>query len=104
MKTRPFLGISVLTGLLALGQLCRAQDKAAAAEAVEFDALAMPAKSSDLKDWKFLGPLLHAEYPADLGVPKEEDISCANMFRLGNKRMLLCIRAQSRVPLLPGRL
>jgi len=48
-------------------------------------------KSSDLKDWKFLGPLLHDDYPANLGVPKGEDISCANMFRIGKKWMLLCI-------------
>ena len=48
-------------------------------------------KSSDLKDWRFLGPLLHDDYPANLGVPKEEDISCANMFKIGKKWMLLCI-------------
>ena len=48
-------------------------------------------KSSDLKNWKFLGPVLHDDYPADLGVPKGEDISCANMFKIGNKWMLLCI-------------
>jgi len=48
-------------------------------------------KSSDLKDWQFLGPLLHDAYPANLGVPKGEDISCANMFKIGNKWMLLCI-------------
>jgi sucrose-6-phosphate hydrolase SacC (GH32 family) len=48
-------------------------------------------KSSDLKDWRFLGPLLHDDYPANLGIPKGEDISCANMFKIGNKWMLLCI-------------
>jgi len=48
-------------------------------------------KSTDLKDWKFLGELLHEEYPANLGVPKGEDISCANMFKIGDKWMLLCI-------------
>ena len=48
-------------------------------------------KSSDLKDWRYLGLLLHDDYPADLGVPKGEDISCANMFKIGNKWMLLCI-------------
>jgi sucrose-6-phosphate hydrolase SacC (GH32 family) len=48
-------------------------------------------KSSDLKVWEFLGPLLHDAYPENLGVPKGEDISCANMFKLGNKWMLLCI-------------
>jgi sucrose-6-phosphate hydrolase SacC (GH32 family) len=29
--------------------------------------------------------------PENLGVRKDEDISCANMFRLGNKWILLCI-------------
>lgn len=48
-------------------------------------------KSSDLKNWKYLGSLLHDDYPADLGVSKGEDISCANMFKIGNKWMLLCI-------------
>lgn len=48
-------------------------------------------KSSDLKSWQYLGPLLHAEYPAALGMPKGEDISCANMFPIGRKWMLLCI-------------
>jgi sucrose-6-phosphate hydrolase SacC (GH32 family) len=48
-------------------------------------------KSADLKNWTYLGDLLHAEYPADLGVAKGEDISCANMFRIGDKWMLLCI-------------
>ena len=48
-------------------------------------------KSSDLKNWSFLGPLLHDAYPANIGMPKGEDISCANMFKIGNKWMLLCI-------------
>jgi sucrose-6-phosphate hydrolase SacC (GH32 family) len=48
-------------------------------------------KSTDLKNWIYLGDLLHQDYPADLGVPKGEDISCANMFKIGNKWMLLCI-------------
>lgn len=48
-------------------------------------------KSADLKDWRFLGPLLHDDYPVNIGMPKGEDISCANMFRIGNKWMLLCI-------------
>jgi sucrose-6-phosphate hydrolase SacC (GH32 family) len=48
-------------------------------------------KSSDLKDWKFLGPLLSDDYPPNIGMPKGEDISCANMFKIGNKWMLLCI-------------
>jgi sucrose-6-phosphate hydrolase SacC (GH32 family) len=49
------------------------------------------AKSKDLKNWEFLGELLHPDYPEDLGVPKGEDISCANMFKIGDKWMLLCI-------------
>ena len=48
-------------------------------------------KSLDLKNWTFLGPLLHDDYPANIGVAKGEDISCGNMFKLGNKWMLLCI-------------
>lgn len=48
-------------------------------------------KSSDLKNWTYLGDLLHKDYPANLGVAKGEDISCANMFKIGDKWMLLCI-------------
>jgi sucrose-6-phosphate hydrolase SacC (GH32 family) len=48
-------------------------------------------KSPDLKNWTYLGLLLHDEYPVDLGVAKGEDISCANMFKIGRKWMLLCI-------------
>jgi len=48
-------------------------------------------KSADLKNWTFLGDLLHPEYPANLGIPKDEDISCGNMFKIGDKWMLLCI-------------
>jgi sucrose-6-phosphate hydrolase SacC (GH32 family) len=48
-------------------------------------------KSTDLKDWTYLGDLLHPAYPADLGIPKNEDISCGNMFKIGDKWMLLCI-------------
>ena len=47
-------------------------------------------KSSNLKDWLYLGLLLHDDMP-DLGVNKNEDVSCANMFRIGDKWMLLCI-------------
>lgn len=47
-------------------------------------------KSSNLKDWQYLGLLLHDNMP-DLGVSKNEDISCANMFKIGDKWMLLCI-------------
>jgi beta-fructofuranosidase len=48
-------------------------------------------KSDDLHNWKYLGKLLHEEYPDNLGVNRTEDISCANMFQIGNKWMLLCI-------------
>jgi sucrose-6-phosphate hydrolase SacC (GH32 family) len=48
-------------------------------------------KSKDLKDWVNLGLLMHDDMPSTLGVNKDEDVSCANMFKLGNKWMLLCI-------------
>lgn len=48
-------------------------------------------KSTDLQEWTYLGDLLHADFPQDLGVARDEDISCANMFRIGNRWMLLCI-------------
>ncbi|MHC4540258.1 MAG: GH32 C-terminal domain-containing protein, partial [Planctomycetota bacterium] len=47
-------------------------------------------KSSNLKDWDYLGLLLHKNMP-DIGVNKNEDVSCANMFKIGDKWMLLCI-------------
>ena len=49
------------------------------------------AKSTDLRNWTFLGELFHPEFPTDLGVDKGEDTSCANMFKLGDKWILLCI-------------
>lgn len=48
-------------------------------------------KSTDLKEWTYLGDLLHKDFPQNLGVAKSEDISCANMFKIGDKWMLLCI-------------
>ncbi len=51
-------------------------------------------KSTDLQNWIYRGDLLHDNYPNDLGVSKNEDISCANMFKIGNKWMLLCISHQ----------
>ena len=51
-------------------------------------------KSRDLKDWVNLGLLMHDDMPATLGVNKGEDVSCANMFKIGNKWMLLCISHQ----------
>jgi len=47
-------------------------------------------KSSNLEEWEYLGLLLHEDMP-DLGVKKDEDVSCANMFKIGDKWMLLCI-------------
>ena len=48
-------------------------------------------KSSNLKDWEYMGPLFHEDMPDDLGVDKNEDVSCPNMFKIGDKWMLLCI-------------
>jgi beta-fructofuranosidase len=48
-------------------------------------------RSTDLENWSYLGHVLHQDFPADLGVAKGEDISCANMFKIGDKWMLLCI-------------
>lgn len=48
-------------------------------------------KSDDLKSWTYLGKLLHDDFPTDLGVSRGEDISCCNIFKIGNKWMLLCI-------------
>lgn len=45
-------------------------------------------KSTDLKNWLHLGKLLHDDLP-DVGVPRDEDISCPNMFKIGDKWMLL---------------
>jgi beta-fructofuranosidase len=47
-------------------------------------------RTSNLKEWVALGLLLHEDMP-DLGVDKNEDVSCANMFKIGDKWMLLCI-------------
>jgi sucrose-6-phosphate hydrolase SacC (GH32 family) len=49
-------------------------------------------KSNNLKDWKLIGELLHPDFDEKkLGVSKGEDISCPNMFKLGDKWMLVCI-------------
>jgi beta-fructofuranosidase len=47
-------------------------------------------KSPTLEEWEYLGLLLHDDMP-DLGVNKNEDVSCPNMFKIGDKWMLLCI-------------
>ena len=46
--------------------------------------------STDLRHWDHLGHLLHERMPR-LDVPRDEDISCPNMFRLGDQWMLLCL-------------
>ena len=49
-------------------------------------------KSDDLKGWEYIGELLHEDYNVEmLGVPRGEDISCPNIFKIGDKWMLLCI-------------
>lgn len=48
-------------------------------------------KSTDLKSWEFQGEFFHPEFPSNLGVAKGEDTSCANLFPIGKKWMLLCI-------------
>lgn len=49
-------------------------------------------KSDDLKQWTYIGELLHPDFDEDkLGVKISEDISCPNMFRLGDKWVLVCI-------------
>lgn len=45
-------------------------------------------RSKNLKNWDYLGLFLDHDMP---DVQKDEDISCPNFFRIGNKRMLLCI-------------
>ena len=49
-------------------------------------------KSNDLKEWDYLGKLFHEDTDFEaLGLKPNEDVSCANMFKIGNKWMLLCI-------------
>jgi len=45
-------------------------------------------RSDDLKNWDYLGLFLTKDMP-DVG--NDEDISCPNFFKIGDKRMLLCI-------------
>lgn len=47
--------------------------------------------SKDLKTWEFQGRLMHPDFPKDLGIARDEDVSCPNLFRLGDQWMLLCI-------------
>ena len=48
-------------------------------------------KSKDLEHWTYVGPLMRHELPE---VARGEDTSCANLFRLGDRWMLLCISHQ----------
>ena len=48
-------------------------------------------KSTDLMNWRYVGPLLRHDLP---DVAHGEDTSCANLFPLGDKWMLLCISHQ----------
>ena len=48
-------------------------------------------KSTDLVNWRYVGPLLQHDLP---DVALGEDTSCANLFPLGDKWMLLCISHQ----------
>lgn len=45
-------------------------------------------KSDDMIHWNYLGLFLSRDMP---GVGADEDISCPNFFKIGNKYMLLCI-------------
>ncbi|MCX6345301.1 MAG: GH32 C-terminal domain-containing protein, partial [Armatimonadetes bacterium] len=45
-------------------------------------------KSTNLTNWTYLERFLTNDMP---GVGADEDISCPNFFKIGNKRMLLCI-------------
>ncbi len=48
-------------------------------------------KSTDLVNWRYVGPLLQHDLP---DVAMGEDTSCANLYPLGDKWMLLCISHQ----------
>ncbi len=48
-------------------------------------------RSTDLKNWEYMGSLMHKDFPSGLGVTPYDDVSCPNMFRIGEKWMLLCI-------------
>jgi len=45
-------------------------------------------RSQDLRQWDYLGRFLSHDMP---DVASDEDISCPNFFRIGGRRMLLCI-------------
>ncbi|MBI5685850.1 MAG: GH32 C-terminal domain-containing protein [Verrucomicrobia bacterium] len=45
-------------------------------------------KATELDGWRYVGPFLSREMP---DVAANEDISCPDFFKLGNKRVLVCI-------------
>ena len=45
-------------------------------------------RGKELDQWEYVGPLLAKELP---GVDDDEDISCPDLFRMGDKHILLCI-------------
>lgn len=45
-------------------------------------------KSTDLKNWDYVGLFMSKDMP---DVQNNEDVSCPNFFKIGNKHMLLCI-------------
>jgi sucrose-6-phosphate hydrolase SacC (GH32 family) len=45
-------------------------------------------KAADLTTWQYVGPLLTHDLP---GVDADEDISCPDLFTLGDRQVLLCI-------------
>lgn len=48
-------------------------------------------RSTDLRNWEYVGGLMHADFPNNIGVTAHDDLSCPNMFKIGDKWMLLCI-------------
>jgi sucrose-6-phosphate hydrolase SacC (GH32 family) len=45
-------------------------------------------KASDLSSWRFVGKLLTQEMP---GIDADEDLSCPDLFTLGDRQVLVCI-------------
>ena len=45
-------------------------------------------RGTDLASWEYVGPFLDHDMP---GVQPDDDISCPDFFKLGDKHMLLCI-------------
>lgn len=45
-------------------------------------------KSKDMDNWEYVGPFLANDMP---GIAADDDISCPDFFKIGNKHMLLCI-------------